>query len=78
MNGLPLEPDHGFPVRIIIPGQIGGRMVKVSASLLSRIAGLLMPVSYVVAHEDRGIRRREQPLRRSSFVLRILVLIVRL
>lgn len=29
MNGLPLEPDHGFPVRVIIPGQIGGRMVKV-------------------------------------------------
>ena len=30
MNGLPLEPDHGFPVRVVIPGQIGGRMVKVS------------------------------------------------
>lgn len=29
MNGLPLEPDHGFPVRVVIPGQIGGRMVKV-------------------------------------------------
>ena len=29
MNGLPLEPDHGFPVRVIIPGQIGGRSVKV-------------------------------------------------
>lgn len=29
MNGLPLEPDHGFPVRLIVPGQIGGRMVKV-------------------------------------------------
>ncbi|EMD41310.1 hypothetical protein CERSUDRAFT_89880 [Gelatoporia subvermispora B] len=28
MNGQPLEPDHGFPVRIIIPGQIGGRSVK--------------------------------------------------
>jgi nitrate reductase (NAD(P)H) len=28
MNGLPLEPDHGFPVRIVIPGQIGGRSVK--------------------------------------------------
>ncbi|OCH89836.1 nitrate reductase [Obba rivulosa] len=29
MNGQPLEPDHGFPVRIIVPGQIGGRSVKV-------------------------------------------------
>ncbi|EJD52506.1 nitrate reductase [Auricularia subglabra TFB-10046 SS5] len=28
MNGLPLEPDHGFPIRVIIPGQIGGRSVK--------------------------------------------------
>ncbi|OAQ99488.1 hypothetical protein LLEC1_08026, partial [Akanthomyces lecanii] len=28
MNGQPLHPDHGKPVRIIIPGQIGGRSVK--------------------------------------------------
>nr|AGL39997.1 nitrite reductase [Pyrus calleryana]AGL39998.1 nitrite reductase [Pyrus calleryana] len=27
-NGEPLAPDHGFPVRVIIPGFIGGRMVK--------------------------------------------------
>lgn len=27
-NGERLCPDHGFPVRIIIPGFIGGRMVK--------------------------------------------------
>ncbi|KAJ0987171.1 hypothetical protein J5N97_005527 [Dioscorea zingiberensis] len=27
-NGELLSPDHGFPVRIIIPGFIGGRMVK--------------------------------------------------
>jgi nitrate reductase (NAD(P)H) len=27
-NGEPLLPDHGFPVRVIIPGCIGGRMVK--------------------------------------------------
>lgn len=23
-----LTPDHGYPCRIIIPGHIGGRMVK--------------------------------------------------
>ena len=27
-NGKPLQPDHGFPVRMIIPGYIGGRMIK--------------------------------------------------
>lgn len=27
-NGEQLVPDHGFPVRMIIPGFIGGRMVK--------------------------------------------------
>ena len=27
-NGEMLQPDHGFPVRVIIPGYIGGRMIK--------------------------------------------------
>jgi nitrate reductase (NAD(P)H) len=27
-NGRFLTPDHGYPVRMIIPGHIGGRMVK--------------------------------------------------
>ena len=27
-NGEKLRPDHGFPVRVIIPGFIGGRMIK--------------------------------------------------
>ncbi|XP_020202176.1 inducible nitrate reductase [NADH] 2 [Cajanus cajan] len=27
-NGERLTPDHGFPVRMIIPGFIGGRMIK--------------------------------------------------
>lgn len=27
-NGELLTPDHGYPLRIIIPGYIGGRMVK--------------------------------------------------
>ncbi|KAF9365909.1 hypothetical protein BGX34_007593 [Mortierella sp. NVP85] len=28
MNGERLSPDHGFPVRLIVPGVIGGRMIK--------------------------------------------------
>lgn len=27
-NGEELTPDHGYPVRVIIPGYIGGRMIK--------------------------------------------------
>lgn len=27
-NGARLSPDHGFPLRVVIPGWIGGRMVK--------------------------------------------------
>lgn len=28
MNDLPLPPDHGYPVRVLIPGFAGGRCVK--------------------------------------------------
>lgn len=27
-NGIPLHPDHGFPVRCVVPGYVGGRSVK--------------------------------------------------
>ena len=27
-NGEKLTPDHGYPLRLIIPGYIGGRMIK--------------------------------------------------
>ncbi|XP_051857757.1 sulfite oxidase, mitochondrial [Antechinus flavipes] len=28
MNGQPLPPDHGFPVRVVVPGVVGARHVK--------------------------------------------------
>lgn len=28
MNGKPLCPRHGFPVRVIVPGVLGARSVK--------------------------------------------------
>ncbi|KAI0746771.1 hypothetical protein C8Q80DRAFT_795793 [Daedaleopsis nitida] len=28
MNGRVLHPDHGYPVRVIIPGYVGGRQIK--------------------------------------------------
>ena len=28
MNGQPLPRDHGFPLRVIVPGVVGARNVK--------------------------------------------------
>lgn len=34
MNDEKLPPDHGFPVRVVIPGHVGGRQVKWLSSIL--------------------------------------------
>lgn len=47
MNGKPLEPTHGFPLRTIVPGYIGARSVK----WLNRVTLLSQPSSnYFQAH----------------------------
>lgn len=28
MNGVPISRDHGYPVRVIVPGVVGARNVK--------------------------------------------------
>eukprot|EP00933_Yihiella_yeosuensis_P071917 TRINITY_DN80164_c0_g1_i1.p1 TRINITY_DN80164_c0_g1~~TRINITY_DN80164_c0_g1_i1.p1 ORF type:complete len:621 (-),score=99.51 TRINITY_DN80164_c0_g1_i1:262-2085(-) len=33
MNGELLHPDHGYPVRLVMPGYIGGRMIKWLSSI---------------------------------------------
>lgn len=56
MNGAPLEPDHGFPVRLVVPGQIGGRSVKVSLRRGIFLQRVDAPLTDTVAHADRGVR----------------------
>ncbi|KAF9177845.1 hypothetical protein BGZ51_008226 [Haplosporangium sp. Z 767] len=34
MNGMPLTRDHGFPLRVIVPGYIGARSVKFLQKIL--------------------------------------------
>jgi sulfite oxidase len=37
MNGEPLRPEHGFPLRVVVPGYVGARCVKwLSAITLER------------------------------------------
>ena len=53
-NGELLHPDHGYPVRLLIPGYIGGRMIK----WVEKIT--------VTAEEDKNWSAAAAPWDRSS------------
>ncbi|WP_166824979.1 molybdopterin-dependent oxidoreductase [Thalassoroseus pseudoceratinae] len=45
MNGLPLTPDHGYPLRTVVPGYIGARSVKWLGKIV--VSNRTMPNHYV-------------------------------
>ena len=57
MNGEPLEPDHGFPLRLFVPGWYGVASVK----WLVRIAALDAPFEGYFQTTKYTVRRRGSP-----------------
>ena len=58
MNGRPLEPQHGFPLRLIVPGWYGMTHVK----WLDRIAAITEPFEgYQQAKQYRTKRDEDDP-----------------
>lgn len=58
MNGQPLEPQHGFPLRLIVPGWYGMSSVK----WLDRIEAIAEPFQgYQVAHTYRYAQSADDP-----------------
>ncbi|MET0419570.1 MAG: molybdopterin-dependent oxidoreductase, partial [Actinoplanes sp.] len=43
MNGEPLPPDHGFPLRVVVPGWIGISSIKWVGSIEVSDAPLFSP-----------------------------------
>jgi len=61
-NGERLHPDHGFPLRLVIPGWIGGRMVK----WLSEVCVTAMPSSNHYHFNDNRILPPEVDAERAA------------
>ncbi|KAH7026976.1 Oxidoreductase, molybdopterin-binding domain-containing protein [Linnemannia elongata] len=70
MNGQPLTRDHGFPLRVIVPGYIGARSVKFLQKILvqpqestsffqRRDYKILPPWGYAISGGGRAIYRVE-------------------
>jgi DMSO/TMAO reductase YedYZ molybdopterin-dependent catalytic subunit len=57
MNGAPLPPEHGFPVRLIVPGWYGMAAVKWVTKIEATVEsfqGYFQVDRYVMAHPERG------------------------
>lgn len=55
MNGQPLTPEHGFPLRAVVPGYIGARSVKWLARIVVSdrpSPNRYVAVAYKVVHSD--------------------------
>ena len=66
MNGEPLTPEHGAPLRVVVPGYIGARSVK----WLTRVNALAEPsqnyfqaVDYRLIPADDPDGKGESPIR---------------
>ena len=63
MNGEPLPPDHGFPVRLVVPGWVGIANIKwVGQIEVSDAAALLALEHDAVPADRRGLPADSPPL----------------
>ena len=62
MNGAPLPPDHGFPVRLVVPGWIGIASIK----WLGRIEVADRPLFSLLEHDPVPDGRPGLPARRAA------------
>ena len=61
MNGEPLLPDHGFPLRLVLPGWVGIASIKWLGSLEVADAPAHLAVEHEVVPDDRRRLPRRQP-----------------
>jgi len=57
MNGEPLPPEHGFPVRLVVPGWYGMAAVKWVArieAIAHSFSGFYQVERYTMAHPEQG------------------------
>jgi sulfane dehydrogenase subunit SoxC len=55
MNGQPLPPQHGYPLRLVVPGWYGMtnvKWLKSIAALTEEFSGFQQKVFYRIAHDD--------------------------